>query len=81
TYNFFYQVYGKNMQSDELMQISSDQFNRMYFDNEGSSLYSYHNRVKIYTDLYIKRDHSLLQLAIGASKHELNEISNHRKGV
>jgi len=78
TYKYFLPVYGRNIQSDKLMPIHIDQINGMYFDNEGSSLYSYRDRVKKYTDLYIKKD-SFWEFASEVFKQELNEITGYSK--
>jgi hypothetical protein len=77
-HTLYSQLYGKNIQLGELTRIDTDQINRMYFDNEGSSLYSYLDRAKIYTDLYIKRDHYYL-MAIEIFKQRLGEIAGYSK--
>ena len=65
-------IYGKDIKSGELRQITKDEFSRMYFDDEGSSLYYHSDKRKKYTDLYIKREN--YWEAIEGVKEELKKM-------
>lgn len=69
-------IYGKDTQSGELKQILQEEFAKMYFDNEGSSLYYYSGNVRKYTDVYIKREN--YWQAIEGVKEELKKL---KKGL